>query len=148
MIYRFKVFQDNLLKINTHNSKLGKTHEEGLNHFAFLTTEEFRAKYLTEFKIPQATVVVDEAEINGPIVDWVSYGAVSPVKNQGQCVASYAFSAVGAIEGVSVIFYKTQQEYSVQQLIDCSQSYGNNGCLNGRMDFSFNYIRDKGKIFI
>jgi len=38
-----------------------------------------------------------EAIPNGPIVDWISYGAVSPVKNQGSCTASYAFSAVGAI---------------------------------------------------
>lgn len=33
----------------------------------------------------------------GPFVDWVSYGAVSPVKYQGSCTATYAFSAVGAI---------------------------------------------------
>lgn len=144
-IYRFKVFQENLKKINEHNSKLGKSHEEGLNNFAFLTAEEFRAQYLTQFQSSNPILVVDEKPtVNGPIIDWVSYGAVSPVKNQGQCVASYAFSAIGAIEGVSVIFYKTQQEYSVQQLIDCSQSYGNNGCLNGRMDFSFNYVRDRG----
>jgi hypothetical protein len=27
MIYRFKVFKENLDKINAHNSKLGKSHE-------------------------------------------------------------------------------------------------------------------------
>lgn len=93
---------------------------------------------------PTKTIEVEETPINGPTVDWVSYGAVSPVKSQGSCTATYAFSAVGAIEGVSVIFYKTQQEYSVQQVIDCSQQYGNNGCVNGRMDFTFTYVKDKG----
>ena len=85
-----------------------------------------------------------EAIPNGPIVDWISYGAVSPVKNQGSCTASYAFSAVGAIEGVSVIYFKNQQEYSVQQVVDCSSGFGNNGCYNGRMDNTFQYVKTVG----
>jgi C1A family cysteine protease len=80
----------------------------------------------------------------GADINWVSYGAVSPVKDQGQCTATYAFSAIGGIEGISAIFFKTQQEYSVQQLVDCSQSYGNNGCSSGNMVNSFNYIYGKG----
>ncbi len=113
-----------------------------------MTHEEFVAQYLSPMNTPaQSAVTVEKTPDNGPTVDWVSYGAVSPVKSQGTCTATYAFSAVGAIEGVSVIFYKTQQEYSVQQVIDCSQAYGNNGCVNGRMDFTFAYVKDKG-IFI
>ena len=38
-VYRFKVFEQNLAKINEHNSKVGKTHTEALNQFAFLTQE-------------------------------------------------------------------------------------------------------------
>ena len=78
-------------------------------------------------------------------VDWVSYGAVSPVKNEGACKANWAFSAVGAIEGISVIVYKQQQEYSAQELVDCSFSYGNNGCVSGTMVNSFNFILTRGK---
>lgn len=109
MIYRFNVFTKNLEKINTHNSRLGRGHEAGINQFVFLTDQEFKAKYLSQFEIPSQQIAVLDTPINGPTIDWVTYGAVSPVKNQGSCVASYAFSAVGAIEGVSVIFYKTQQ---------------------------------------
>ena len=71
---------------------------------------------------------------------------MSPVKNQGSCGATYAFSAVGALEGLSAIVYKSQTEISVQQIIDCTVTYGNSGCSSGRMDYSFNYVRDKGKI--
>lgn len=112
--------------------------------FAFLTPEEFAAQYLSKFESSNEKVTIEDvkkAEPNGPTVDWVSYGAVSPVKNQGSCTASYAFSAVGAIEGISVIFYKNQTEFSVQQLVDCSQTYGNSGCVTGNMVNSFNFVK-------
>lgn len=43
-----------------------------------------------------------------------------------------------------MIYFKNQVEYSVQQVIDCSQSYGNSGCSTGSMVNSFNYIKAKG----
>lgn len=74
----------------------------------------------------------------------MSYGAVSPVKDEGQCKANYAFSAIGGIEAISVIVYKNQQEYSAQEIVDCSASYGNQGCNSGTMTASFYFIKAKG----
>lgn len=89
---------------------------------------------MTTFEQPKEAMSISEAIIpNGPVIDWVSYGAVSPVSNQGQCTASYAFSAIGAVEALSVIFYQKQVQYSVQQMVDCTAAYGNSGCSSGTM---------------
>ena len=85
----------------------------GTNQFTALTREEFKQLHLSTYP----TLVQNPIDNSSPIklnIDWVSYGAVSPVKNEGNCQANYAFSAIGAIEGISVIFYKQQQEYSTQ----------------------------------
>lgn len=95
--------------------------------------------------MPDVPNVADSEDIKQDAdVDWVAYGAVSPVKNEGSCKANYAFSAVGAIEGANYIWNRNAVEFSVQQVVDCSSGYGNNGCLNGRMDNTFSYVRDRG----
>ena len=147
-LYRLKVFEKNLQLISEHNAKPGQSYKMGVNQFTAFTQEEFESAFLTKIEPNSAGSVVESPAENLKLsVDWVTYGAVSPVKNQGQCAASYAFSAVGAIEGISVIFYKTQTEYSVQQIVDCSTSYGNAGCNTGNMINSFNYVEDYGNSF-
>jgi C1A family cysteine protease len=142
---RFDIFRNNLQLIRTHNQG-NASWKMGVNEFTDLTSEEFRMRYLG-FKKPLTSniprIVADyslEDTKNLPKEwDWRTKGVVNPVKNQGQCGSCWAFSAVGALESAWAI--KTGKLYSLseQQLVDCSGSYGDQGCNGGLMSNAFQY---------
>lgn len=91
---RFEIFKENLRFIDEHNSQ-ARTYKVGLNKFADLTNEEYRAKYLgtrsdpkrrvMKSKNPSRRYTFNAGEKLPHSVDWRVKGAVSPIKDQGSC---------------------------------------------------------------
>ncbi|XP_018576686.1 cathepsin L-like proteinase [Anoplophora glabripennis] len=149
---RFSVFQQNLRSIEEHNEKYHKGEKSyylGVTQYSDLSKEEFlsmlnysRVAKPSEDKpglSHQVADVVVPTEVN-----WVTQGAVTEVKNQGNCGSCWAFSTTGALEGAYAIKYGTKVSLSEQNLMDCSIRYGNSGCNGGVMQFAYTYVRDYG----
>ena len=63
---------------------------------------------------------------------------------QGQCGSCWAFTIVGSVEGQHAIKTGQLVSLSAQQLMDCSDSYGNHGCEGGFIDNTYKYIKSIG----
>jgi len=115
----------------------------GENQFADLTTEQYKVAAGLGYKanrhagLPHLGVHEFNGEELAASVDWTTQGAVTPVKDQGQCGSCWAFSTTGGMEGAWQISTGSLTSMSEQQLVDCSTQ--NAGCNGGSMELAFNY---------
>ena len=139
--YRFGVFRENKAFIERENAK-GRSFTLGENAFTDLSFEEFASKYLSAIPLHNKPIKSAQA---GPRVaaskDWRQDGKVTAVKNQGACGSCWAFSTIGSLESAWAIAHDELLSLSEMELVDCSGSYGNNGCNGGLMSNGFDYIK-------
>merc|ERR1711872_579636 len=169
--FRRSIFMMNYKNMQRHN----KRYEAGevswfqkVHPDMDLTNEEWAAKRvpglpgldLDRVKMPKVTVAPDVAEKLGNMgqnpkeFDWVSKGAVSSIKDQGQCGSCGAFSAIGAVESCyQILTGHMDDDLSEQQLVDCAYahvyndkqgSWGASGC-NGAWPVTYIDWLIKGK---
>ncbi|VVU95429.1 Papain family cysteine protease [seawater metagenome] len=146
---RLNIFSQNFDLIHKHNHASNSTSFQlGIGPFADLTTDEFQTMHLSSLYQPNTQTKSCNGKINElPTVptsmDWRDMNAVTPVKNQGNCGSCWAFSTTGAIEGWGAINTGKLISLSEQELVDCSQDYGNKGCFGGLMPEAFEFVIDK-----
>lgn len=155
---RFAIFMDNKEHVAVLNEKnMGAVFTiEG--PFADMTQDEFKAKMRT-LQVDEAARAQQQAGFPQWVVkdlpasfDWRDKGAVTPVKNQGQCGSCWAFSTVGALEGSYFLKTGTLKSFSEQELVDCShdciefhnQQGCNAGCNGGLQPAAFKYLMEHG----
>lgn len=146
---RLNIFNQNMAKIQAHNAAK-RSWTMAANQFTDMTAEEFKANYhgllpqRSEYLRSQNAPTFPEDFETSDSVDWVTKGAVTPVKNQGQCGSCWAFSTTGSIEGAVEIATKKLVSLSEQELVDCAGSAGNQGCSGGLMDNAFEWVIKNG----
>lgn len=149
--HRENVFNQNLELIESFNSKQD-SFTLGINEYTDLTHDEFVT--LKKFHpFPQSELVHHSYQnILTNDIDWRDASknpkkivAVNPVKNQEQCGSCWAFSSTSATESAWAISGKPLTSLSEQELVDCSSSFGNNGCSGGLMDDAFKFIIKHGQ---
>eukprot|EP00505_MAST-04D_sp_SCG-Rhode-Island_P001192 Stramenopile-MAST_4_protein_1192 len=134
-----------------HNS-VERSYKVGHNAYSDLTSQEFAERF-TGYKTKDAYLrrtknydhtLSAKANAAPSSIDWSQKGAVTPVKNQGQCGSCWAFSTTGSVEGAFQIAGNKLTSLSEQELVDYDRASGDNGCQGGLMDNAFGFIIKNG----
>jgi cathepsin L len=138
---RYKIFKEKMDFIEGHN-KANKTYTVSLNKFADLSNQEFARFYLGTRVTKNLPAHVRQTRVRGlpTSYSWVEKGAVTHIKNQGQCGSCWSFSTTGSVEGCHFLAKMKLVSLSEQNLVDCSTAQGNQGCDGGLMTQAMDYI--------
>ena len=163
---RVVVFGENLVRAARQQANDRGSATHGVTMFSDLTPEEFAEKYLGHVKLSSEERAKKRLAANeGRLIenlstkhlpkefDWRFKGAVTRVKDQGQCGSCWTFSTTGAIEGAHFVSEGKLVELSEQQLLDCDVGCDpdvpnacDSGCNGGLPSNAMEYIVEHGGI--
>jgi len=143
---RFQNFEASLNRTAALNASAKKA-KFGINKFSDMSVEEFKSVVL--MKNPIIPSRVPEVETLKPKTtgalptsfDWRTKGAVTPVKDQGQCGSCWAFSVTENIESMWILSGKASNStlnLGPQQIVDCDEYDA--GCEGGNPPTAYDYI--------
>jgi len=158
-MYRLAVFKANVQRITDLNARYTGV-KFGVNKFADLTKEEFKAIYLSKKVAVRDNTWPVAPDVPAEIIqalptsfDWRPKGVVTGVKDQGMCGSCWSFSTTGNIEGQWAIAHKKLVSLSEQNLVDCDhecttfegEHVCDAGCEGGLQPTAYKYvIKNKG----
>ena len=124
--------------VQSHNAK--GTFKVSLNKFAALTPTEYRA--MLGFRPGPRRGKTSKTAVNYPeSIDWREKGAVTEIKDQGQCGSCWAFSTIMGCEGANQVKTGTLLSFSESNLVDCVDTCL--GCMGGFMAYAIEYVLDE-----
>jgi len=152
---RYLIWGENKRQISEWNAKstFGSA-TFALNKFSDWSKEEFRSYsqcHLPKSANPALTTECWDINSDPRIrakardapssIDWRTKGAVTDVKDQGQCGSCWSFATTGTLEASNFLKFGKLTSLSEQNLIDCSGTCCyNTGCDGGRVDWSIEYV--------
>ncbi|KAJ8958124.1 hypothetical protein NQ318_006055 [Aromia moschata] len=161
-VHRFNIFKSNLKQILQHNEHYEEglvTYTKRINKHGDLTEAEFLDFYgllTSKTVVYNDTVNVTTSVNDGApnFLDWREKGAVTSVKDQGNCGSCWIFGAldlkhiewwliycplqIGVLEGYYFRKHSKLISFSAQNMVDCISNYT---CLGGLPEGVFFYVQ-------
>ena len=147
---RLKLFRRNAEMVAAANSDPEDTAEYDLNFFSIMSEDEKK-----QWLGLNATGHLPNTDVPSPISSsqlkvpkqklWVKEGAVTVIKNQGNCGSCWTFAAVGGLETRYQQKSGRLRNFSEQEYLDCVyEEEGSNGCHGGWPDRAYQYSAKHG----